>query len=465
MQIGPALLAQRYRDLRRSGRHRHAYMAACVVFAGALALLLAALSGCALPALTAAGASARTPTATPLPTVAPSKGGDSPLPALSASIAHCADLPAFTGAQTASAGTAFVDLPFPPQSVSVAGAGADNFYHYQLVNVCVDGGGAASDTLKFYAGAMKTAGWAATPTYPYDGDQTHACGDTYCWRKADKVARYVSLEHLSGNGAVTIYDGRLATGPTPSASLAVRSAGGSGRPGQAVTVSASCSGGEQMVGGGYSVSTHAYGATSSYPSAQSTWTVTVVGAGSVTFAVQTYVECLSANYSLGLQLVPVSFQVAAGAGSQATTAGCTSGVAVGGGAKVSGSGAQLAESAPAQGLSGWNASATAGSGGAQGTAYALCATRNLDAGPPTSRTFTIYSGTDAQASLGCASGQWLTSGGYSNSDPGADGKNLYSLDGPTADGSRWFVQGRNLDSSSAHGATIWAVCVVPNPQF
>jgi len=255
--------------------------------------------------------------------------------------------------------------------------------------------------------------------------------------------------------------------PAPSAGLVVRSASGAARAGAALTVSASCQGGEQMLGGGYNIgsSNHGYSAASSYPSSPTTWTVSAVAAGPDSLELQTYVGCLNANYSLGIQIVPVTFAVAAGSAPQPASAACTDGVVTGGGAHITGSGAVLAESAPAAGLKGWNVVATAGSGGTKGTAYALCAVHNLNAAPSTSRTFSIPSNSDKSADLACAANQWLTSGGFSNVDPSADGKNVFELNGPTADYSRWFLQGHNLDSASAHGVTIWAVCVLPNPQF
>jgi hypothetical protein len=440
---------------------------ALAILAGVIVLLAMLLSGCDAHFFGAsATASAATPTATPVPTVAPDKGGASTLPALTSSVARCSQVEGFQTAQAASAGAAFADTPFPPESVSVNGAATDNLYHFQVVNVCNEGAGATA-VLTFYASGMRTAGWMASATYPYGGAPGRPCGDSYCWRKADKTVRYVSLEHLSSSGVVTIYALRLVTAPAPTAGLVVRSASGAGRGGAALTVSASCQGGEQMLGGGYNISgsDHASSAQSSYPSGPATWMVSTVGAGSATFELQTYVGCLHANYSLGIQIVPTTFAVTAGGASQPLSAACAGGVVTGGGAHITGSGALLADSAPTSGLKGWNVVATAGSSSAKGTAYALCATHNLDAGPSTSRAFTISSNNDNGADLACAAGQWLTSGGFSNVDPSADGKNVYPLNAPTADYSRWFLQGHNLDAASAHGALIWAVCVIPDPQF
>ncbi len=429
-------------------------------------LLAAPLSGCDTPFFHGTTASRATPTATPVPTVAPGKGDPSTLPTLASSLAHCSQVDGFQNAQAASGGASFVDLPFPPQSVSVNAAASDNLYHFQVVNVCSEDLGTQA-VLLFYASHMGASGWAASATYPYGGDQAHVCGDPYCWRNAAKTTRYVSLEHPSSAGAVTVYALRLATAPAPSAGLVVRSASGAARAGAALTVSASCQGGEQMLGGGYNIGSndHGYSAASSYPSSPTTWTVSAVAAGPDSMELQTYVGCLNANYSLGTQIVPVTFEVAAGSAPQPVSAACANGVVTGGGAHITGAGAILADSAPAAGLNGWNVVATAGSGGTKGTAYALCAAHNLDAVPSTSRTFSIPSNSDKSADLACAANQWLTSGGFSNVDPSADGKNVFELNGPTADYSRWFLQGHNLDSASAHGATIWAVCVVPNPQF
>jgi hypothetical protein len=39
------------------------------------------------------------------------------------------------------------------------------------------------------------------------------------------------------------------------------------------------------------------------------------------------------------------------------------------------------------------------------------------------------------------------------------------LNAATADYTRWFVQGRNVDPASPHGVTLWGVCVTPAPYF
>jgi hypothetical protein len=434
-----------------------------------IVLLTALLSACGLPIVPGAtSATAPTPTVTPVPTVSPDKGGPTTLPALAGTVVHCAQVAGFQNAHTANAGAASSDVPFPPNSVSADGAASDALYHFQVVNVCSDGS-AAQAVLVYYVSQMGATGWKTSATYPYGGEQAHACGDPYCWRKPGKLARYVSLEHLSSSGAVAIYSLRIATAPAAPAAVVVRSASGAARGGAGLTVSASCQNGEQMLGGGYSIgsSNHTYSANSSYPSGPAIWTVSAVASGSDPLELQTYVGCVRAIYSLDIKVVPATFQVAAGTTPQAVIASCGGGVLTGGGVQIAGAGAIPADSAPAPDLTGWSAVPTAGSGGAKGTVYAVCAGRNVDAGPSTSRAFTIGGGMDMQdpASLGCTAGQWLTSGGYRNADASADGKIVYGLNGPTADYSRWFLQGHNLDTASAHGASIWVVCVVPDPQF
>lgn len=437
-----------------------------------LILALAFLSACGSPA-----PRAKTPTATPIPTIAASKGDGRPPLALAADVTSCAAVKDFASAGAASAGASFADVPFPPNSQSVNGAASDNLYHFQVVDVCTTGANAAA-VLTFFAARMVAAGWAQSATYPYAGDVAHVCGDPYCWRKAPKdptnpkdLARYASLERMSAaaSGAVSAYTIRLATAPTPRAQIAIHTASGAARSGgSALAVSASCGGGEQMLGGGFylSSSDHTYSGRSSYPSGPATWMVTAGGAGGASpFELQAYAVCLGANFSLGAKIIAVPFDVASG-GSKSETAACPAGsVVTGGGLQIAAGPGIAAGSAPTSALDGWTAAAAASGGAVHAVAYALCAARSLAPGVAISRAFTLYTDNDLQLSLGCNTGQWLTGGGYSNNDPTGDGRNVYALDGPTADDSRWFVQGHNLDPNGAHGAHIWVVCLAPVPYF
>ncbi len=448
-------------------RHCNARVAS-VMLSLAFTLLLAALGGCGLPQMPGASTSVARPVATAIPPLSAHKGDASvqELAAPSPSATQCSQVAGFATAPAASAGSGFADVPFPPQSVGAVAATAANLYSFALVSACAQGVGPQS-ILVFYAQRMVAAGWTQSATYPYGGDPTHVCGDTYCWRKADKSVRYVSLEQMSSSQALTVYTLRVATAPPPVATPpALRSASALGRPGALTTVSASCHAGEQMVGGGYDLSSsdYAYAVRSSYPSAAGTWTASAAAAGSANLELQVYVVCVQANYSLGIQMRSVPFDTSAGA-PQIASASCVTGVVTGGGAQITGNGAALAESSPSDDGKSWNAVAAAGANGAKGTAYALCATLNVDGVPPLTDPFTLASGAGQQASLACLTGQWLTSGGFSNADPSADGKDVFALNAPTADNSRWFLDGYNLDATSAHGATLRVTCLQPDPQF
>jgi hypothetical protein len=195
--------------------------------------------------------------------------------------------------------------------------------------------------------------------------------------------------------------------------------------------------------------------------------VVVKAAGASSYTLQTYVGCLKANYPLATKIVSANADVAKGA-SQTATASCPAGsVVTGGGFTLSAPVGVASTTAPVSGLGGWTVVATGSGDALQVTTYALCATRNLAVAPDSTLQFNIFNQNDSgQQSISCKSAdQWLLGGGYSNNDDSANGKIAYELNAATADYSRWFVQGRNVDPASPHRVTLWGVCVIPTPYF
>jgi hypothetical protein len=409
------------------------------------------------------------PSATPTPpAVATNKGGFADSPPIPAAAANCAATSEFRSASAAtSGGLGFADVPYPEQSVAYQAGSSANLYGFVKMRVCANG--ATPDSmLRAFLTDMPAKGWQASKTYPYNEDSASACGDPYCWRKAAAGdVRYVSLESMSAATGAVAFTLRFASAPQPSASLSIHS---DARTTYAsfgtLSVSVSCRAGEQMVSGGYYIisADHGYSPYENYPSGPNTWTASVKAAGSASYTLQTYVGCLKANYPLATKIITASVDVAKGA-SQTATAACPDGsVVTGGGFTLSAPVGVASATAPVSGLGGWTLVATGDA--LKATSYALCATRNLAVAPESTLQFNIFSQNDSQQSIACKSGdQWLLGGGYSNNDDSANGKIAYELNAATADYSRWFIQGRNVDSANNHRVTLWAVCVTPAPYF
>jgi hypothetical protein len=436
----------------------------------ALALLTTLLlSACSS---SASSKQAPLPSATPTPAaVAANKGGFADSPPIPANAANCAATSEFRSAAAASSGgLGFADVPYPAQSVAYQAGSTTNLYGFLKMRVCTNGA-TADSVLRALLSDLPAKGWQASKTYPYNEDSTSACGDPYCWRKAAAGdVRYVSLESMSAATGAVAFTLRFAAAPQPSASLAIHS---DARTTYAafgtLSVSASCRAGEQMVSGGYYVisADHSYSPYANYPSAPNTWTVSVKAAGSASYTLQTFVGCLKANYPLATKIVTASVDVAKGA-SQTATASCPAGgIVTGGGFSFSAPVGLASTTAPVPGLGGWTVGATGSGDALKATTYALCATRNLAAAPESKLQFNIFNQNDSgQQSVACKSGdQWLLGGGYSVNDDSANGKIAYELNAATADYSRWFVQGRNVDPASPHSVTLWGVCVTPAPYF
>jgi hypothetical protein len=435
---------------------------------------LALLSILLLSACSSSAASKPTPlpTATPTPAaVAANKGGFADSPPIPANAANCAATSEFRSAAAASGGgLGFADVPYPAQSVAYQAGSTANLYGFAKMRVCSNGA-TADSVLRALLSDLPAKGWQASKTYPYNEDSASACGDPYCWRKAAAGdVRYVSIESMSAATGAVAFTLRFAAAPQPSASLTIRSdtrttyaAFG------ALSVSASCRAGEQMVSGGYYIisADHGYSPYANYPSGPNTWTVTVKAVGSASYTLQTYAGCLRANYPLAVKIVTASADVAKGA-SQAATANCPAGgVVTGGGFSLSAPVGVASTTAPVAGLGGWTVMATGSGDALKATTYALCATRNLAVAPESKLQFNIFNQNDSgQQSIGCkSSDQWLLGGGYSVNDDSANGKIAWELNAATADYTRWFVQGRNVDPASPHGVTLWGVCVTPAPYF
>jgi hypothetical protein len=413
------------------------------------------------------------PTATPTPAaVAANKGGFADSPPIPASAANCAATNEFRSTPAAATGgQGFADVPYPAQSVAYQAGSTSNLYAFVKMRVCANGA-MADSLLRAFLSDLPAKGWQASKTYPYNEDSASACGDPYCWRKAAAGdVRYVSLESVSVATGAVAFTLRFAAAPQPSASLVIHSSitRTTYTPFGFLSASASCSAGEQMVSGGYNISSanHGYSPYENFPSSPNTWTTTVKAASAASYNLQTYVGCLRANYPLAMKIVTANVDVAKGA-SQAATANCPAGsVVTGGGFSLSAPVGVASTTAPVSGLSGWTVAATGSGDALKATTYALCATRNLAVAPESKLQFNIFNQNDSgQQSISCqGNDQWLTGGGYSVNDDSANGKIVYELNAATADYSRWFVQGRNIDPGSPHSVTLWGVCVTPKPYF
>jgi hypothetical protein len=154
-------------------------------------------NGAGLFGLTSASTATRTPAATFTATISPA-------------IAACLATTGFSGATSpASGGHDFADVAFPTDAVSkVYQAFTDGAYHFTLLDVCAPDS-TPSSARSFYALAMPANGWSPSATYPYAGNPTRACGDTYCWVKGSAPQRFVSLERVAASGARVVYQLRL----------------------------------------------------------------------------------------------------------------------------------------------------------------------------------------------------------------------------------------------------------------
>lgn len=249
---------------------------------------------------------------------------------------------------------------------------------------------------------------------------------------------------------------------TPQYSMNIQSNTVNVANGSSGTVTASCQGSDQLVGGGYYIqdSNQLYNGESSYPSSANSWTASASNNTSQTMTLWAYADCLHANFSVGIQIVSDTVSVPVQM-TRTANAACPAGsVVTGGGFKTTpGNTGWVIASNPGITPPGWGVATQAQFGGIIEIAYALCATKNLAQGGNPSTTFSVPASSAGQNSLGCGSGQLLTGGGYSDIGTASFGNNLYYLDGPSSNFSTWFAEVYNRDSTSSHTASVWADCV------
>ena len=411
-------------------------------------------SACAPTTSTEGTGGGSTPGSSTTPTVAPA-----------GSFADCAHATGFASAGAADAGSSFADVSFPYNSVSFIDSTSTQTYQFKIVKVCTNST-TASAARSFFASTLTSAGWTNVSTYPYHGDPTSACGDPNCWRKSGAPAvRYVSLESLSTAGSVALYALRLAIAPSAaSASVVTHYTTVTGSTG-ALSATATCASGEQMVSGGYYIdNTNMINtADSNYPSTANAWTARVTLNITISTKLLVYVVCMRANFLLHTQIVHNTATVAGGT-TVPVTVGCPSGTIVtGGGFKATPNGYTfILGSTP--GSAGWGMATRLGAGTSiSETVYALCA-HNLSGPVISSVGFVVGISASNAMDVSCSSGL-RTGGGFSNSDPSGDGNNFAFSSAPAKVDSMWVVDMHNRDSTAAHGAAAWAVCATPNPTY
>ncbi len=432
-----------------------------------------------LLACSVGGSSTGVTTHTPTPVVSPTatsaggtpSAGDTPVPStpIPAGITNCNQISTFAGAGAASAGSGFSDVGFPPDSVSVgAGNYADTYnlttYQFSLISVCSNNA-TASTIQSYFSSTLTTGGWSNTSTFPYAGNPARLCGDPYCWRYGATPVRYVSLESVQPSDSVVVYTLRVGTAPSPNATVVVRSnsilTGGSNQ-----TVSVSCQGNEQMLGGGFlshnpggDPPAHpSFTPDASYPSAANTWTVTS-GATGYALNLTAYASCLQANYTLGLQIVHNQLALSSSQDLQATCPG--GGVVTGGGFKLV-PGGDFGRIDSSGGFnSGWDAHVHT-SVSSTADAWAICATTNLHLDAQNLTSVSVALNAIGMESVGCGSGNLLTSGGYNTTSSGY--LNDYGSY-PDSGNANWLTDVWNESLSSAFVANNQVVCNTLAPHF
>jgi hypothetical protein len=243
---------------------------------------------------------------------------------------------------------------------------------------------------------------------------------------------------------------------------------------------ASCASGEQLLGGGYELSTGGTVPFASFPSAANTWTVRVHPRTGGPLQLTAFADCLQAPFDVGATIVtgasdtgnpPPSTHVEAN-----TAAECPSGTTLtGGGFQLTGDdNGYVWDLRPSHNPALWNAWVAIGfvlTGPITVTPYAVCARTHLSnpPDPHPSFPFTIPAMRNAASSASCPSGQVLTAGGYWDDteahaltsqpvyadtdaphvEPGHDGAAL----------APWRVRGSNLTDFD-HTELIWLVCLV-----
>lgn len=464
----PSRLSRLNRLISAPSRVRGSRFSPRAIIPAVLLTLALLLSACSSSTSATAGA-VGSPTATGQPADATPTSPSSSNP----SVADCSQASGFGGAGPASAGANFTDVTFPDGSVSVAQSPSTQVYTFQIINVCTNNA-SASSVHSFFTSGLPSNGWSKSATYPYKGNVSSSCGDPYCWRKQSGTnIRYVSLESVATAGSVAIYALRLAKAPNPTFAMTARYSKHSAPQGQTTTVTATCSNGEQMVGGGYFIddTNKIYEPGESYPSSASAWTSAIYNNTGEAMTLFTYAQCVQANFPLNVQRVKKS--LALGAGSMgAVSATCPSAtVAVGGGFQATDAGGNVGwtvDSSPGVGSNknAWTVNTQAKFGALTETAWVLCATVNAvasrisDAGVAT-----VGVSSGAQQTPGCNSDEYASAGGFVYVQAGSEGNLFYYGNAPAKIQGQWIVDVYNRDSSASHNFNAQTICVASQPKF
>jgi len=86
-------------------------------------------------------------------------------------------------------------------------------YHFIRISACAPTTNVAA-LQAFYASAMINNGWSQSGNFPYGGDYSRLCGDSYCWNwgpPGGDINRFVSLESVQQVGSAVTYQLRLGT--------------------------------------------------------------------------------------------------------------------------------------------------------------------------------------------------------------------------------------------------------------
>jgi hypothetical protein len=94
---------------------------------------------------------------------------------------------------------------------SADGNGRGQSIDYETIGACTKAS-APSDVRAFYAARMPAAGWRQSATFPYQGVLNTACGNPYCWTKAQPPDTFdVALESVQGTANGTAFALQIAT--------------------------------------------------------------------------------------------------------------------------------------------------------------------------------------------------------------------------------------------------------------
>jgi hypothetical protein len=241
-----------------------------------------------------------------------------------------------------------------------------------------------------------------------------------------------------------------------------------------IAVNASCTSGEQLLSGGYSVES-AQGALpimaeASYPSDINTWTAALSfysnRTAQATLSVYTY--CLKAGFPIGVHIEQSPRpDVFSGDGIP-----LTSGVTCPQGSALTGGGFQVhwtSGGAPPQPAAyvlasqpksnGWSVTTESQSNRWGQLVFAVCATQNLTVSDPATHSFIAPPSASSEDSVNCPSSfQFMTGGGYDVFSHGSFGTDLFYSDHATPDTTHWNIKVYVADTGQ-HLGDSWAVCV------